>query len=55
MEHNYNLPLTDEQWAKLEPIILPPEASASTPPCSQLFKHPFFGCQSIRSLDASNQ
>jgi hypothetical protein len=41
MEHNYNPPLTDEQWAKLEPIIPPPEYSASMPPCLQFFKHPF--------------
>jgi hypothetical protein len=31
MEHKYNLPLTGEQWAELEPLILPLESSATMP------------------------
>jgi hypothetical protein len=36
MKHKYNLPLTDEQWAKLEPIDLPLKSSAPMPLCSLL-------------------
>ena len=43
MEHH--LPLTDEQWVKLEPLILSPESSAPALPCSRLFKHSFFECR----------
>ena len=54
MEHH--LPLTDEQWAKIEPLIPPPESAAGRgrPPIDERLvldailrklKHPFFGCR----------
>ena len=61
MEHI--LPLTDEQWAKIESLIPPPESAATRgrPPIDERLvldailwklKHPFFGCRSMCSLDA---
>ena len=45
----HHLPLTDEQWAKLEPLIHPPESSASRG------RLPIDERRSLNDLDYANQ